>query len=296
MTGAQETIIGPSSEIAARSYPGVARVHGVQRWLGPAFETVSDELAIEEPLQIRLAGEDVAVTMRTPGNDAELAVGFLFTEGIIRGKHDIESINRCVASDGSLDANTINVLPTDRRILDPAGWRRDFFAASGCGVCGKPSRDHLSKAPVLPPSSARVNLETLYGLPRKLQSHQQAFGQTGGAHAAALFDLEGNLTQVREDVGRHNAVDKIAGYALLNGLLPLERSLLVVSSRASFEIVQKSIAIGICILAVLSAPSTLAVSVSQDAGQTLVAFLREGRLNVYSVPQRIIPREGSNTS
>jgi FdhD protein len=259
----------------------------VQRWTGLDYEWSYDDLAVEEPLQIRLAGEDVVVTMRTPGHDAELAAGFLFSEGIIGGRHHLESIDHCPDDSGSLSLNVINVLPTDRGLLEPGVWGRSFIAASSCGLCGKTSIDQLtSRAARLSPCGT-VTLETLYSLASSLRAGQAIFAQTGGLHAAGLFDLDGNPLVLREDVGRHNAVDKVVGYALLNDLLPLDRHILVVSSRASYEIVQKALVAGIPIVAVVSAPSSLAVELARDAGMTLVAFLREGRLNVYTGEERI---------
>jgi FdhD protein len=229
----------------------------------------------------------VAVTMRTPGHDVELAAGFLYSEGIISGKAQIESISQCLDEDGLPAPNIINIFPTERDLVDPRQWRRDFFAASSCGLCGKTSIESITRA--LPPSASNVTVTTdiLYALGNKMTEAQEGFARSGGLHAAGLFDLEGNLLLLREDIGRHNAVDKIVGHALLHDMLPLDHHILLVSSRASFEIVQKAHAAGVPIIAVISAPSSLAVELAEQANMTLVAFLRENRLNVYAGRERI---------
>lgn len=259
----------------------------VRRYIGREVEDKDDYLAVEEPLQIRLAGEDVAIAMRTPGHDSELALGFLYTENIIEGKHQVEGVHRCVDEAGLPSPNTINILPTKRELVDPRRWRRDFYAASSCGLCGKTTLGQVARLDKKVVGEVHTSLDILYSLPSKLKASQETFAQTGGLHAAALFDLEGKLLVLREDVGRHNAVDKVVGHALLNDWLPLDHHILLVSSRASFEIVQKALAASIPILAVISAPSSLAVETARQAGMTLVAFLREGRLNVYSEEERI---------
>lgn len=259
----------------------------VLRYTGSQGAWASDTLAREEPLQIRLAGEDVAVAMRTPGHDSELAAGFLFTEGIIAGRHHIEAINSCPSEDGSGEGNIINVLPTDRSLLDPQSWGRNFYATSSCGLCGKTSVSQITTRAGQVSGDWTVRLDTLYSLDAKLRAAQETFTQTGGVHAAALFDLRGDILLVREDVGRHNAVDKVIGHALLHDWLPLDGHILLVSSRASFEIVQKALTAGICVMAAVSAPSSLAVELAQAGDMTLVGFLREGRLNVYAGERRI---------
>lgn len=266
----------------------------VIRYKGDDYERTHDYLAVEEPLQIRLAGEDVAVTMRTPGHDAELAAGFLFTEGIIAGKHHIETIAHCPPDDSSQAQNIINVLPTDRALLEPESWGRNFISSSSCGLCGKTSIEQIAlKSKVQSPKSgapgskSKIPPGLFYALEAKLRAAQETFTQTGGLHAAALFDIDGNLIILREDVGRHNAVDKVIGYALLEDMLPLDQHILVVSSRASFEIVQKAVIAGVQVLAAFSAPSSLAVDLARQAGMTLIAFLRQGRLNVYAGDERV---------
>jgi FdhD protein len=254
---------------------------------GPGIE---DEVAVEEPLEIRVDGEPLAVTMRTPGHDEELAVGFLFTEGLIEGRRHVDSVARCPQDDGTPSPNILNVQPTDRDLVDPRAWGRDFLATSSCGLCGKTSLgqvERVSGRVRVMSHNFTVPVDTLYSLPGELRGGQDTFAQTGGIHAAGLFDPEGNLLLLREDVGRHNAVDKIVGRALLDDMLPLDRHILLVSSRASFEIVQKAVMAGISLLCAISAPSSLAVELAERSGLTLVAFLRQGRLNVYSGEERV---------
>ncbi len=263
----------------------------ITRRVGSRASAEVDSLTVEEPLQIRLAGEDVAITMRTPCDDLELAAGFLFTEGIIAGKNQIEQIGYCAQEGGLPDHNVVNVLPADRSLLAPQTWGRNFVSSSSCGLCGKTSiaqvRARTSRTSSLLDAN-HVRLGTLYSLEAKLRNAQRAFAQTGGIHAAALFSLEGDLIVLREDVGRHNAVDKVVGYALFHDLLPLAEHILLVSSRASFEIVQKAATAGITTIAALSAPSSLAVELAAEIGMTLVAFLRGNRCNVYTRGERIV--------
>src|SRR3954447_7272421 len=260
----------------------------VRRWVGHTSTDDLDSLAVEEPLQIRLAGEDVTITMRTPGHDYDLAAGFLFSEGIISGKAHIEQISYCVDDEhGGAAPNIVNVLPTDRALLDPARWRRNFLASSSCGLCGKVSIDQLAAYTGESAPGPSVSLDVLYSLDATLRAAQETFAATGGLHAAALFDTAGNLIVLREDVGRHNAVDKVIGHALLNDLLPLDNHILMVSSRGSFEIVQKALVAGVTVMAVMSAPSSLAVELAREADMTLVGFLRLGRLNVYAGERRV---------
>src|SRR5579859_4258602 len=217
----------------------------ITAWRGGRTEHCRDTVAVEEPLEIRLAGCNVAVTMRTPGNDADLAAGFLYTEGILRGPRDITSIAHCLDDDGTPLDNVLNVNPSDHRLVDPSRWQRNFFATSSCGICGKASVDAVRQdaPPIM--SSMRVSDRVLPALEARLRDAQEVFGRTGGLHAAGLFDPEGRLQVIREDVGRHNAVDKVIGHALLAHLVPLSHSILMVSGRASFEIVQKALMAGI---------------------------------------------------
>jgi FdhD protein len=262
-------------------------------WSGGHRLDRDDTLAVEEPLEIRLAGCSVAVTMRTPGHDLDLAVGFLYTEGIIRGVDDLVSVAHCPSDDGSLTSNIVNVNPGDPSLVDPDRWRRNFFATSSCGLCGKASIASIRQEAPAITGDARVGVAILYELDQRLCEAQAVFSRTGGLHAAALFDLQGNLLALREDVGRHNAVDKVIGAAVRLGRVPLSDRLLLVSGRASFEIVQKALVAGIPIVAAVSAPSSLAVDLAGDAGMTLLGFLRSdgrgaGRVNVYTGAERVV--------
>jgi len=261
----------------------------VGRLDGPVASHVNDFLAVEAPLEIRLGLRSFAVTMRTPGNDLELAAGFLFSENIIRGASQIRSI-------ASLDEDP-SIVVVQLEAEDQAGAttsERRFLVTSACGVCGKSSLEDLAsnKCPLLPHDGLRVDPCVIYQLADRLRRAQAVFESTGGLHAAALFTAGGELTELREDVGRHNAVDKLIGVALLNNLTPLENSLMLVSGRASFELVQKALMAGIPVLAAVGAPSSLAVSTAERCGMTLIGFLRDGRFNVYTHRHRIIGLEG----
>ncbi|MDF1502226.1 formate dehydrogenase accessory sulfurtransferase FdhD [Roseisolibacter sp. H3M3-2] len=255
-----------------------------------------DLLAVEEPLLIELAHDrdggrvtgSVSVTMRTPGHDAELAVGFLYAEGILAGADELLGVPAEPAGDGR-GANVVRValrpgVPVDVRRLE-----RHFYTASSCGVCGKTSLEALAagRPIVLPPPAPLVGADALHALPSALRAAQAAFEATGGLHAAALFDADGRLLCVREDVGRHNAVDKVVGRQLLDGRLPLHDRVLLVSGRASFELVHKALAAGIPLLAAVGAPSSLAVETARAYGATLVGFVRDGRFNVYAGAARV---------
>jgi FdhD protein len=253
-----------------------------------------DYLATEEPLEIRLVGagrrERLAVTMRTPGNDFELAAGFLHGEGIVSAREQVRRISYC--TDPELDAeqqyNVVNVeLPGDA-MPDLRSLERHFYTSSACGVCGKASLDaiELRNCP-LPPPGPVVEPEVLYSLPERLREAQGLFESTGGLHAAGLFSAGGELECLREDVGRHNAVDKLVGWALLQGELPLADRILLVSGRASFEIMQKALAAGIPFVCAVSAPSSLAVDVAERFGMTLAGFLRGRRFNLYAGDDRV---------
>src|SRR5215210_1587881 len=253
-----------------------------------------DALATEEPMEIRLlaggATQTVAVTMRTPGADFELAAGFLYGEGIVKSTDDIARISYCVDSD--LDAaqqyNIVNVELRGGTEYDLRPLERHFYTTSACGVCGKASLEQLELrgCPVVGPGP-EISAETLYSLPEKLRKAQGLFDATGGLHAAALFDQEGNLVALREDVGRHNATDKLVGWALLEGKLPLSGHIVMVSGRSSFEILQKCLTAGVPFVCAISAPSSLAVDVAREFGMTLVGFLRERRFNVYAGHERV---------
>jgi FdhD protein len=253
-----------------------------------------DTLATEEPMEIRLlTGESrrtVAVTMRTPGADFELAAGFLYGEGIVKSTDDIAKISYCVDSD--LDAaqqyNIVNVELRGGREYDLRPLERHFYTSSACGVCGKASLEQLELrgCPVMSPGP-EVSAESIYSLPGKLREAQGLFDATGGLHAAALFDRDGDLLALREDVGRHNATDKLVGWALLEGKLPLWDHIVMVSGRSSFEILQKCLTAGAPIVCAISAPSSLAVDVAREFGMTLVGFLRGNRFNVYAGHERV---------
>ena len=251
-----------------------------------------DSLATEEPLEIRLvhgeARRTVAVTMRTPGADFELAAGFLYGEGIITSRDDILEIAYCVDADTDQQYNIVNVRLREGGSYDLRPLERHFYTTSACGVCGKASLEQLELrgCPVVPPGP-EISAETVYSLPEKLREAQGLFEATGGLHAAALFDEEGNLIALREDVGRHNATDKLVGWALLEGRLPLTDNIVMVSGRSSFEILQKCLTAGVPIVCAISAPSSLAVDVAREFGMTLIGFLRGNRFNVYSGFERI---------
>jgi len=243
-----------------------------------------DELAPEEPLEVRVRGRPVSVTMRTPGHDAELAAGFLLSEGIISSQEDVLRVEPCGRNE---DGNVLNVVLAPDVPVDFEKLTRHVFASSSCGLCGKATIESVRAA--FPPvdSDVTVDAQTLVGLPDVMRRAQSAFDRTGGVHAAALFDAGAKLVVLREDVGRHNAVDKVLGFALLQRLLPLRRHVLLVSGRSSFEIMQKALAGRVPVVAAVSAPSSLAVEFARESGQTLVGFLRAGRMNVYSHPGRI---------
>lgn len=254
---------------------------------------ISDELATEEPLELRLvAGNEhrtIAVTLRTPGNDFELAAGFLFGEGVIQRRSEIKRIAYCVEEGQEQRYNIVSVELRSPALPRLPTLERHFFTTSACGLCGKASIESLSARGLSPVSGdSTISAKVLQELPEKLRKAQQLFDLTGGLHAAALFDLEGNLIALREDIGRHNAMDKLVGWALLEGKLPLAQCIVVVSGRASFELVQKALAAGIPIFASVSAPSNLAVDLAASFGMTLAGFLRGERFNVYAHPERIL--------
>jgi len=242
-----------------------------------------DLLAAEEPLEIRLSGEQVAVTMRTPGHDAELALGFLVGEGIVR-PWDVAGVTECRSPEGDGGVADVQL----RAGAGPSrGWQRNFYATSSCGVCGKASINAVRVAADPVGDGPRIASSALATLPDQLRASQRVFDRTGGLHAAGLFDREGRLITLREDVGRHNAVDKVVGRHAETGDLPLASHVLLVSGRASFEIMQKALVAGIPVVAAVSAPSTLAARLARESNMTLVGFLRAGGFNVYTGEQRI---------
>lgn len=250
-----------------------------------------DALAAEEPLELRVGGRPLAVTMRTPGHDVELAHGFLLTEGVITALGDVAAARWCDSVDDE-GRNTYNVLDVALApgVAPPeTGVERNFYTTSSCGVCGKASLDAVRLRTRFPPAGdpVRVAADTLYRLPDTLRTAQRLFDSTGGLHAAGLFTADGTALVVREDVGRHNAVDKVLGHALLDGRVPAAGCVLMVSGRASFELVQKSVMAGVPVLAAVSAPSSLAVALAGESGMTLVGFLRSTSMNVYAGAERI---------
>lgn len=251
-----------------------------------------DTLAAEEPMEIRVGGRALTITMRTPGDDFDLAVGFLVSEGVVREASDVVAARYCAGAtdDGT---NTYNVVDV---ALDPSlppldvSLERNFYTTSSCGLCGKASLDAVRTASTwsVAEDPLRLTPALLAALPERLREAQRVFDRTGGLHAAALFAADGELVVVREDVGRHNAVDKVVGHAVRNGMLPLRESILMVSGRASFELVQKAVMAGIPALAAVSAPSSLAADLADENGMTLVGFLRGSSMNVYAGAGRIL--------
>ena len=259
---------------------------------------IVDALAIEEPLEIRLEYgpaidrqvRNISVTMRTPGNDAELATGFLFTEGITRDLKDIAGIGHCFIACAENKDNVMQVSLDENTIPHLQNTERNFYTTSSCGVCGKGSINAIRTVSTFTQheDSNTVNTEILYQLPDILRQHQRVFEDTGGLHASALFSSLGELLLVREDVGRHNALDKLIGAAINNNLLPLNNNVLMLSGRASFELVQKAAMAGINIIAAVGAPSSLAVQLAEEFNITLVGFLRGLRFNIYTAGHRIL--------
>src|SRR5436309_611094 len=250
----------------------------------------ADRLAAEEPMEIRVGGPgqepaSVAVTMRTPGNDFELATGFLWTEGLIHARDDVVSVAYCDLPPAEQRYNVVTVRLS--RTFDPTSLQRNFYATSSCGVCGKASLDQVKVECAGVGPGPVVARSAITGLPATLREAQRIFEQTGGLHAAGLFDGGGGVAAVREDVGRHNAVDKLVGWALMRGELPLANCILMVSGRVSFEIVQKAALAGVPIVCAVSAPSSLAVEAADDLGMTVVGFVRDGGFNVYTHPERL---------
>lgn len=250
-----------------------------------------DTLAAEEPMEIRVNGRPLTVTMRTPGADFDLAVGFLVSEGVVHAAEDVSSVRYCAGAtdDGGNTFNVVDVSLAAHVPAPDASLERSFYTTSSCGLCGKASLDAVRTAAAwsVAEDPLRIDPELLATLPDRLRETQRVFDSTGGLHAAGVFSADGELLCVREDVGRHNAVDKAVGNALLSGLLPLRESVLMVSGRASFELVQKAVMAGIPMLAAVSAPSSLAVDLAEEHGLTLVGFLRGTSMNVYAGTHRL---------
>lgn len=254
--------------------------------------TRPDTLVAEEPLEIRLNGKPLAITMRTPGDDFALAAGFLVSEGVLANAYDLQNIVYCAGAtvDGSNSYNVVDVRTAPDVVMPDITLERNVYTTSSCGLCGKASLDAVrttARWPIADTPPVRVEPALLASLPDRLRAAQRVFDRTGGLHAAALFSEEGELLDIREDVGRHNAVDKLVGRALQNGDLPLSRVILLVSGRASFELAQKAVMAGIPVLAAVSAPSSLAVDLAVETGLTLVGFLRGSNMNVYAGEDRI---------
>lgn len=276
-------------------------------------QSVPDLLAIEEPLEIRLAYggaeagqpgslsggavagkmQNLAVTMRTPGHDADLALGFLFTEGIIAGGQDVEAVEHVFLPCSENRQNTIMITLKEGVVPNLRQAERNFYTTSSCGVCGKASIEAIRTVSAFGSGKFEaqekegIDPAFILGLPEQLAREQEVFAETGGLHAAALFEINGSLLLVREDVGRHNAVDKLIGAAMMEGRLPLRQSMLLLSGRASFELVQKAAMAGIPVIAAVGAPSSLAVSLAEEFGTTLIGFLRDNRFNIYSGMHRV---------
>jgi FdhD protein len=261
-----------------------------RRRAGTPAEELRDELAVEEPLEIRVEGRPVAVTMRTPGHDEELAAGFLLTEGVVAQREDIVAFAPARAKrGGGEEPNIVDVKLARPEAVDFARLTRHVFTASSCGLCGKATIAAVqARSPALPPETGpRVPADVLSGMVDSFSGAQDTFRRTGGLHAAGLFTAEGKLLVLREDVGRHNAVDKALGHLLLGGAWDPSRLVLLVSGRVAFEIVQKALAARVAFVAAISAPTSLAVDFARSSGQTLVGFLRDGRMNIYAGADRV---------
>jgi len=261
---------------------GIGSQKIIRRKRDGELEYLPDELTIEEPLEIRVGRKPIATTMRTPGHDEELAAGFFFSEGIVRDPDDIADLSLC--TDNRVVVELANGVKAKLNTAQRFGT-----ISSSCGLCGKTSIEAIRQNfPAIRATALRIDIETLLSLPEKLRDAQSDFAHTGGIHAAGIFDVNGELKIAREDIGRHNAVDKAIGRAFLDGRVPLDSHVLLVSGRASFEIIQKALAAGIPIVAAVSAPSSLAVEFARDSNQTLIGFLRPPSFNIYSHIERVM--------
>ena len=261
----------------------------VMRWANGGLDNETEDwVAREEPLEIRVKGESIVVTMRTPGHDKELAIGFLLAEGVITNSSDVLEIAYCQQGEASLHKNILNVFLSPEVEINLDRLKRNVYASSSCGLCGKASIESLQNIfEPLNKIETVISVDKILNLAQKLRAKQSTFDKTGGLHAAGIFDRNGELLVLREDIGRHNAVDKILGHLFLKNRMPLEDCVLMVSGRASFEIIQKSLAGRVGIICAVSAPSSLAVDMAKESGQTLIGFLRERKFNVYSHKERI---------
>lgn len=268
------------------AHPAITEVRVLKVDAAGTSRSVDDVVAREEPLEIRVEGRSVAVVMRTPGHDEELAAGFLVSEGVVKHPRDILEVSQC-PSINNKHGNVVDVL-LGGAVVNWDSLTRHVFSASSCGLCGKTSIESVFGQ--FPPVTTewKVSPKLIASLPDKLRATQETFAKTGGLHACAVFDLEGNLIVSREDVGRHNALDKILGHALMHDLLPLDRHVLLLSGRVSFEMIQKALAAGIPLVAAISAPSSLAIDFAREFGQTLIGFLRGSTMNVYTHEQRLM--------
>ena len=279
------------------SKPAVKSIR-IQKVNGEEFIVADDLLACEEPLEIRLGfgvkenriQKSISVTMRTPGHDFELALGFLFTEGVIKKMEDVISIRHCLQTKNETEfENIVNVELKEGIEVDMEKLSRNFYTSSSCGVCGKSSIDavRLVSAEIKTENDFSIDHSVIFGLPALLRKQQSVFEYTGGLHAAALFNAEGTLLMLREDVGRHNALDKLIGARLASNALFFDNQILLLSGRASFELIQKAAMAGIKVIAAIGAPSSLAVQLSTEMNITLIGFLRNERFNIYSCSERI---------
>lgn len=267
----------------------------VTHWQEDASVQREDQLTIEEPFEVRIGHQSLAVIMRTPGNDAELALGFLLTEGVIKQSADVLAVESDVDEDGLPLANVLNITLRSQLLQDsmraqPTTFERHFAVSASCGLCGKNSIADLMLAvpPLEVEDAVRIKAATFYELAAQLRSRQKVFQYTGGLHAAGLFTVDGELQLLREDIGRHNAVDKLIGHGLLHSTFPYNKHILMVSGRTSFEIIQKALLARIPCVAAISAPSSLAVELAEQGGITLIGFLRDHSMNVYTHPERIL--------
>jgi FdhD protein len=251
------------------------------------LRAVEDQVAAEEPLEIRVEGQTLAIVMRTPGEDRELAAGFLLTEGVIKSARDLFDLTSCVAPGGAEDANVVDAALVHPGGFDVSKLSRHVFTSSSCGMCGKTSIEAAMKRRKRLRDRTRVPAKTILALPERLAKEQTTFKATGGLHACALFSKTGELIAVREDVGRHNALDKLIGWALLEKRTPLSGHLVLLSGRSSFEMIQKAHAGGIPIVAAIGAPSSLAVDFARKAGLTLCGFVRDRSMNIYAGAERV---------
>jgi FdhD protein len=265
----------------------------VIHWQDDQPQPRTEQLTVEEPLEVRIADQSLAVIMRTPGHDYELARGFLFSEGVIQAGEDIHSIENALDADGLPLVNVVNVTlhnsdATNSLCKQPITFERHFAVSASCGLCGKNSiADLMMTTPALEPDMLHISPTILYSLANRLRAQQAVFSYTGGLHAAGLFSASGDLLLLREDIGRHNAVDKLIGYSLRHNLYPCRELILMVSGRTSFEIIQKALLARIPCIVAISAPSSLAVELADRGGITLVGFMRDHSMNVYTHPARI---------